>query len=148
MLTWAFLHVYVAIWRRQRKFFHFAQLQSHASNPHYVAALNQNVRRAIEELLVVYSTNSTSPFPPLNTNINLKTHWHHIMEGYICGVVSQLAYGYVVQSSTEKYIRKWVGFYNEFEKAAEPARYAVNVFPWLRFVPAWLGPWKGVGKSI
>lgn len=148
LLTRALLCVYIDTWRRQRKFFHFAQLKSHVSNPYYVAALNQNVRRTIEELLVVYSTNSiSSSFPPLNTDKNLKTHWHHILEGYICGVVSQLAYGYIVQSSTEKYVRKWVGFYNEFEKAAEPARYAVNVFPWLRFVPAWLGPWKGSGKE-
>ena len=44
-------------------------------------------------------------------------------------------------------MRDWVEFYNEFEKAAEPARYAVNVFPWLRFVPSWLGPWKRSGKK-
>jgi Cytochrome P450 len=136
-------------WRRQRKFFHFAQLQSHASNPHYIAALNRNVRRATDELLAAYSA------APQSTKISstdmpipdLKTHWHHILEAYICGVVSQLAYGYHVQSPTERYVRDWVGFYNEFEKAAEPARYAVNVFPWLRFAPSWLGPWKSSGKE-
>jgi hypothetical protein len=42
-------------------------------------------------------------------------------------------------------VRDWVGFYGEFEKAAQPARYAVNVFPWLRFVP--FGPWMASGKA-
>lgn len=146
-------HVYRSetdTWRRQRKFFHFAQLQSHASNPHYIAALNQHVRRTIDELLAAYSTTpqSTTKAPSTDIpNLDLKTHWHHILEAYICGVVSQLAYGYQVQSSTEKYVRDWVEFYNEFEKAAEPARYAVNAFPWLRFIPSWLGPWKRSGKE-
>jgi hypothetical protein len=40
-----------------------------------------------------------------------------------------------------------VGFYNEFEKAAELARYAVNVFPWLSFAPSWLVPWRRSGKQ-
>ncbi|KAF7503559.1 hypothetical protein GJ744_003632 [Endocarpon pusillum] len=142
-------------WRRQRKFFHFAQLQSHASNPHYIAALNQNVRRTVDELLATYSTTpsqTTTTTPSVVTaaiplTLDLKTHWHHILEAYICGVVSQLAYGYQVQSSSDKYVRDWVEFYNEFEKAAEPARYAVNACPWLRFVPRWLGPWKESGKE-
>ncbi|ERF75002.1 hypothetical protein EPUS_08047 [Endocarpon pusillum Z07020] len=142
-------------WRRQRKFFHFAQLQSHASNPHYIAALNQNVRRTLDEFLATYSTTpsqTTTTTPSTATaapppTLDLKTYWHHILEAYICGVVSQLAYGYEVKSSSEKYVRDWVGFYNEFEKAAEPARYAVNACPWLRFVPRWLGPWKESGKE-
>jgi hypothetical protein len=79
--------------------------------------------------------------------LDLKTHWHHILEAYICGIVSQLAYGYHVKSPTEKYVRDWVGFYDEFEKAAEPARYAANIFPWLRFGPSWLGPWRSRGKK-
>lgn len=113
------------------------------------------MRRTLDELLAAYSTTpsqtttttpstATAATPP---TLDLKTHWHHILEAYICGVVSQLAYGYEVQSSTEKYVRDWVGFYNEFEKAAEPARYAVNVCPWLRFVPSWLGPWRESGKA-
>jgi hypothetical protein len=89
---------YLDTWRRQRKFFHFAQLQSQAHNPHHIAALTRNIHRTVDELLAAYSTTTTTtikstpssspsssqnpsasaacPTTQLGRDPDPKSHWH------------------------------------------------------------------------
>jgi len=108
---------YPDCWRRQRKLFHYAQLNCTIANPIYLTTINENLRRALTEI-------TTRP-----------DSWHEILSGYISGVTSDLAFGTQVTAFDEYIPRFWAAAADIGEKNALPGVFIVNLFPWLRFFP-------------
>lgn len=121
------------VWRRQRKFFHQSQLQCTLSAPEtgfvYEQVINEEVAKLVGNL-------EASP-----------EDWSRIVEAYICAIVVRLAYGRKVYHYKYPYVQQIIDQYDNFENAARPDYYLVNVFPVLRHLPSWLAPFKNSGQD-
>lgn len=70
------------------------------------------------------------------------TSWEHSVHGYIYGVVAQLAYGTIVapDSHNDPKVATQMSFLREFEKAAQPSFYIMNMWPLANWIPTWCAP--------
>lgn len=67
---------------------------------------------------------------------------------YAGGVILRLAYGKVVETGEEEYIKRIMMVNHHLERIASPGSYLVDTFPVLMWLPRWLAPFKREGEML
>ncbi|KAF4437566.1 cytochrome P450 oxidoreductase [Fusarium austroafricanum] len=107
-------------WRKERRL--ITQAVSMSANNTYLAAMEAESKITLRDLLL----------DPENFDNNLSR--------YAFGVLTRSMLGFEVETANDPFIVETRKNIDEFLRGFRPDYYPINVFPFLRFFPAWLVP--------
>ena len=116
------------VWRRGRKLMHRLTMPQMATSYQPIQSLES--KKLLYDLL--------------KTPDKYETHF----ERYASGLIFRLAYGKVVESGEESYVRDIVAVNHTVERVASPGAYLVDSIPLLMYLPEWLAPFKKEAKVL
>ena len=84
----------------------------------------------------------------LHDLLNTPERYERHFERYATGLIFRLAYGKVVESGDESYVRDIVEVNHTVERVGSPGAYLVDSIPALMYLPEWLAPFKQEAKVL
>ena len=71
-------------------------------------------------------------------------NWVKIIDRYTAGIILTTGYGRRIESMEAEVVKKKVEFINFSSLLISPGRFWAETFPWLKYMPNILAPWKRI----
>ena len=76
------------------------------------------------------------------------SNYERWFERYSAGLIMRLAFGQMVYTGEESYVKRILATVHTVERIASPGAYLVDTVPWLMYLPDFLAPFKREGKVL
>ena len=125
-----------------------AQLVSGSLRPLFLPYNNvwRSGRKLMHHLAMARAADSYQPLQEMESIRLLKDlirepeEYEKSFERYSAGLILRLAFGKVVVTGEEEYVRRILGVVHTVERVASPGAYLVDTLPWLVYLPDSIAP--------